>query len=151
MKWWFVTSAICRIRQYLPSKPTKWDVKVWCLADAKTKWVWAFATKWWHQILFFLLDTSVTNGWLLHRKISKKLGATPLEHYEFLLLMGKTLALTKVNTVPALSRFAASTIHTVTHEDKKHIYMVCKRRRPYTICLQCGVHLCIWFLFCSSP
>jgi hypothetical protein len=75
----------------LPSKPTKWDVKVWCLADAKTKWVWAFATKWWHQILFFLLDTSVTNGWLLHRKISKKLGATPLEHYEFLLLMGKTL------------------------------------------------------------
>ena len=32
----------CSIRQYLPSKPTKWGIKVWCLAGAITKYVYHF-------------------------------------------------------------------------------------------------------------
>jgi len=30
------------VRQYMPRKPTKWGVKVWCLADARYKYVYDF-------------------------------------------------------------------------------------------------------------
>lgn len=29
----------CSIRQYLPNKPVKWGVKIWCLADSVSKYV----------------------------------------------------------------------------------------------------------------
>jgi len=29
----------CAIRQYLPSKPVKWGIKIWCLTDSVTKYV----------------------------------------------------------------------------------------------------------------
>lgn len=32
----------CPIQQYLPKKPTKWGVKIWCLADASTKYVYTW-------------------------------------------------------------------------------------------------------------
>jgi hypothetical protein len=32
----------CPIRQYLPNKPTKWGIKVWCCADARKKYVYDF-------------------------------------------------------------------------------------------------------------
>jgi hypothetical protein len=32
----------CPLRQYMPQKPQKWDIKVWCLAYSVTKFVWNF-------------------------------------------------------------------------------------------------------------
>jgi len=32
----------CPVRQYMPRKPTRWGVKVWCLADAREKYVYDF-------------------------------------------------------------------------------------------------------------
>jgi hypothetical protein len=32
----------CPIRQYLPKKPTKWGIKIWCLANASTKYVYTW-------------------------------------------------------------------------------------------------------------
>jgi hypothetical protein len=32
----------CPIRQYMPKKPCKWDIKVWCIADVVKKYVWQF-------------------------------------------------------------------------------------------------------------
>lgn len=32
----------CPVRQYMPRKPTRWDVKVWYLADAQEKYVYDF-------------------------------------------------------------------------------------------------------------
>ena len=32
-------STHCRAQQYMPQKPQKWGLKVWCLADAKSKYV----------------------------------------------------------------------------------------------------------------
>ena len=32
----------CPIRQYLPKKPTKWGIKIWCLADADSKYVYTW-------------------------------------------------------------------------------------------------------------
>lgn len=32
----------CVIRQYLHAKSTKWGIKVWCLTDATSKYVWIF-------------------------------------------------------------------------------------------------------------
>lgn len=32
----------CPIRQYIPKKPTKWEIKVWALADAQKKYVYDF-------------------------------------------------------------------------------------------------------------
>lgn len=29
-----------RVRQYVPKKPQKWGLKVWCLADSVTKYVY---------------------------------------------------------------------------------------------------------------
>jgi hypothetical protein len=33
----------CPLRQYMPQKPQKWGIKVWCLACSVTKFVWNFA------------------------------------------------------------------------------------------------------------
>jgi hypothetical protein len=32
----------CPLRQYMPQKPQKWGIKVWCLACSVTKFVWNF-------------------------------------------------------------------------------------------------------------
>lgn len=32
----------CPIWQYMPNKPTKWGIKVWCVADASQKYVYDF-------------------------------------------------------------------------------------------------------------
>ena len=32
----------CPIRQYMPNKPCKWGIKVWCVADASRKYVYDF-------------------------------------------------------------------------------------------------------------
>ena len=32
----------CPVRQYLPQKSQKWGVKVWCLADSASKYVYYF-------------------------------------------------------------------------------------------------------------
>ena len=32
----------CGIRQYMPKKPTKWGIKVWCLTDSQARYVWTF-------------------------------------------------------------------------------------------------------------
>jgi hypothetical protein len=34
--------SYCPARQYLPNKPTKWGIKIWCLADSMTKFVYNF-------------------------------------------------------------------------------------------------------------
>jgi hypothetical protein len=34
--------SYCPTRQYLPNKPTKWGIKIWCLADSVTKFVYNF-------------------------------------------------------------------------------------------------------------
>jgi hypothetical protein len=34
--------SYCPARQYMPNKPEKWGVKVWCLADSKSKFVYNF-------------------------------------------------------------------------------------------------------------
>jgi hypothetical protein len=34
--------SYCPARQYMPNKPEKWGVKVWCLADSTTKFVYNF-------------------------------------------------------------------------------------------------------------
>jgi hypothetical protein len=34
--------SYCPARQYMPNKPEKWGVKVWCLADSKSKFVYDF-------------------------------------------------------------------------------------------------------------
>jgi hypothetical protein len=34
--------SYCPIRQYLPMKPKKWGIKIWCLADSITKYVYDF-------------------------------------------------------------------------------------------------------------
>lgn len=31
----------CCIKQYLPNKPEKWAIKVWCLIDVVDKYAWA--------------------------------------------------------------------------------------------------------------
>ena len=31
----------CLIHQYMPKKPTKWRIKVWCLTDSVSRYVWA--------------------------------------------------------------------------------------------------------------
>jgi hypothetical protein len=33
----------CPLRQYMPQKPQKWDIKIWCMACSLTKYVWNFA------------------------------------------------------------------------------------------------------------
>ena len=32
----------CLARQYMPKKPVKWGVKVWCTADSKSKFIYDF-------------------------------------------------------------------------------------------------------------
>jgi hypothetical protein len=32
----------CLARQYMPKKPVKWEVKVWCVADSKSKFIYDF-------------------------------------------------------------------------------------------------------------
>lgn len=32
----------CPARQYMPKKPKKWSIKVWCLADSRSKYVFTF-------------------------------------------------------------------------------------------------------------
>jgi hypothetical protein len=34
--------SYCPACQYMPNKPEKWGVKVWCLADSKSKYVYNF-------------------------------------------------------------------------------------------------------------
>jgi hypothetical protein len=34
--------SYCSARQYMPNKPKKWGVKVWCLVDSKSKMVYNF-------------------------------------------------------------------------------------------------------------
>jgi hypothetical protein len=34
--------SYCPIWQYLPMKPEKWGIKIWCLADSITKYVYNF-------------------------------------------------------------------------------------------------------------
>jgi hypothetical protein len=34
--------SYCPIRQYLPMKPEKWGIKIWCLADSINKYVYDF-------------------------------------------------------------------------------------------------------------
>jgi hypothetical protein len=34
--------SYCPTRQYMPNKPEKWDMKVWCLVDSKSKFVYNF-------------------------------------------------------------------------------------------------------------
>jgi hypothetical protein len=33
----------CPLRQYMPQKPQKWGIKIWCMACLVTKFVWNFA------------------------------------------------------------------------------------------------------------
>jgi hypothetical protein len=33
----------CPLRQYMPQKPQKWRIKIWCMACSVTKFVWNFA------------------------------------------------------------------------------------------------------------
>jgi hypothetical protein len=33
----------CPLRQYMPQKPQKWGIKIWCMACSFTKYVWNFA------------------------------------------------------------------------------------------------------------
>jgi hypothetical protein len=33
----------CPLRQYMPQKPQKWGIKIWCMACSMTKFVWNFA------------------------------------------------------------------------------------------------------------
>jgi hypothetical protein len=32
----------CLMRQYMPKKPTKWGIKVWCLTDSELRYMWNF-------------------------------------------------------------------------------------------------------------
>ena len=32
----------CLIRQYMPKKPTKWRIKIWCFTDSVSRYVWTF-------------------------------------------------------------------------------------------------------------
>jgi hypothetical protein len=34
--------SYCPARQYLPQKPQKWGIKVWCLVDSTSKYVYDF-------------------------------------------------------------------------------------------------------------
>jgi hypothetical protein len=34
--------SYCLARQYMPNKPEKWGVKVWCMADSTSKFVYNF-------------------------------------------------------------------------------------------------------------
>jgi hypothetical protein len=34
--------SYCQARQYMPNKPCKWGVKVWCVADSSSKYVYNF-------------------------------------------------------------------------------------------------------------
>jgi hypothetical protein len=34
--------SYCPIQQYLPMKHEKWGIKIWCLADSATKYVYDF-------------------------------------------------------------------------------------------------------------
>lgn len=37
-----VCGKYCAIRSYLPNKPNKWGIKVWCLTDAVGKYAWTW-------------------------------------------------------------------------------------------------------------
>jgi hypothetical protein len=34
--------SYCPVRQYMPNKPEKWGIKVWCVADSTSKIVYNF-------------------------------------------------------------------------------------------------------------
>jgi hypothetical protein len=34
----------CPLQQYMPQKPHKWSIKIWCIVCLVTKFVWNFAS-----------------------------------------------------------------------------------------------------------
>ena len=39
----FYKGIYCPLHQYMPQKPQKWGIKIWCMAYSVTKSLWNFA------------------------------------------------------------------------------------------------------------
>jgi hypothetical protein len=48
--------------------------------------------KWWHRIYFFMLDTTISNMWIVHSDISFRFLQDPMTHLNFQLQLARDLA-----------------------------------------------------------
>jgi hypothetical protein len=47
--------------------------------------------KWWHRLLFFMIDTCRVNAWIVHKSFSKAAGKRSLEHIDFTMKLAEAL------------------------------------------------------------
>lgn len=102
--------------------------------------------KWWHRIFFFLLDTTMVNGYILHCHSSMGLAQPPMSHLEFLLCTAFKLTESNIPTRKKTSRKAPNqnAIHSLELTCSRHLCVSCKIVRTRMACPQCGyIPMCL--------
>jgi hypothetical protein len=97
--------------------------------------------KWWHRLLFFLLDTTVVNMWKLHTQQALILETRPLTHKSFQLRLAKVLASHHLRSRKCTSRFNRydALLHMPMWSHLRKVCVEC-HRRCQTYCPSCIGH-----------
>jgi hypothetical protein len=100
--------------------------------------------KWWHRIFFYMLDTTVSNMWIIHSDLSFRFLQEPLTHMTFSIQLAKDLASKWGEKKHGYSTFAPywARVHGAKSMGKKRgLCKVCGERTNQA-CPGCQVHIC---------
>jgi hypothetical protein len=100
--------------------------------------------KWWHRLIFFLLDTTVCNMWIIHSNISFRFLSDPLIHFALQLQLAKDLSLKWSGRNRGYSIFAPTivAVHGPKSRGKKRGNCSICGCRTNQWCPGCHRHIC---------
>jgi hypothetical protein len=100
--------------------------------------------KWWHQLFFYMLDTTVTNMWIIHSDFSFRFLEKSMIHMCFQLQLGKQLASKWEGHKYGYSIFAPLYVTAHGPESMEKISGRCRvcKERTNQACLGCQGHIC---------
>lgn len=111
--------------------------------------------KWWWPIFTWLLDISIHNGWLLHRKTGINMPQLHFRRYIVKCYLTSNAAVPRGPGRPAGNSNQGRVLHDIRYDETNHLVAMVpqkKRRRcaaenckgtPRTMCCKCDVGLCI--------
>ena len=108
--------------------------------------------KWWHRLWDFLVDTSIFNMWIIHKKTFQATTSSKhhLNHFQFVMAMckaltknwdGQRLCTSLMQSMPKIHCPIKSHLHHVRIHYKKQTNLFCAQCNYQWMCYTCGCFL----------